>query len=144
MCGRDNYSKNILWVTYDGKVWTPCIYDLDSTWGLWWDASKLNTPGEVTNFKNNSVCLLYQRLRSNYQDELLARYKDLRLTVLSDEAIEARFTEYFESIPDAVYEAERERWPNRAGLWIEHESQILSFAKEHLAILDEKIANGTW
>ncbi|MBQ8859056.1 MAG: CotH kinase family protein [Clostridia bacterium] len=144
ICGKDNYSKNILWTTFDGKVWTPCVYDLDSTWGLWWDASKLNTPGEVTNFKNSSVCLLYQRLRYNYQDEILARYQELRATVLSDAAIEERFNAYFESIPDAVYAAERERWPNRVGLWIEHESQILSFAKEHLAILDVKIANNTW
>lgn len=144
LCGWDNYSKNILWVTFDGKVWTPCVYDLDSTWGLWWNASKLNTPGEMPSFNGQYVCLLFKRLHDNFAPELYARYRELRDGVLSDEAIEKRFTDFFESIPDVVYAAEKERWPDRIGLWIDHETQILEFAKEHLSILDKKIKNNTW
>lgn len=144
MCGIDNTSKNILWITYDGTVWAPCVYDMDSTWGLWWDASHLNKAGEVKSWSNSSVNLLFQKMRLYYADEILARYAELREGPLSDKSIEKRFTDFFESIPDPIYRAEELRWEGRPGLWMNHEQQILSFAKEHLDILDDKFVKGTW
>lgn len=144
ICGLDNTSKNILWATYDGTVWTPCVYDLDSTWGLWWDASKLNPAGVVKNWNNTSINMLFYRLRFNYQDEILARYIELRKGPMSNANVEKKFIEFFESIPDALYAAEAARWPENPGLWIDHETQILTFTRAHLDALDEAFYYGSW
>ena len=36
---NDNVAKNMLMVTYDGKVWYPALYDLDSLWGIGYDGT---------------------------------------------------------------------------------------------------------
>ena len=30
---RDNYAKNLMLITYDGEVWYPILYDLDTSFG---------------------------------------------------------------------------------------------------------------
>lgn len=144
MCGIDNTSKNIIWLTYDGTVWAPCVYDMDSTWGMWWDASHLNTAGEVKSWSNSSVNLLFRKMRLYYADEIFERYAALREGPLSDRNIRNKFTDFFESIPDVLYAADEARWADRPGMWMNHETQLLSFAEEHLNILDDKFIKGTW
>ncbi|MBQ4065445.1 MAG: CotH kinase family protein, partial [Clostridia bacterium] len=34
--GADNVGKNVLWATYDGVIWIPSMYDMDSTYGINW------------------------------------------------------------------------------------------------------------
>ena len=36
MAHTDGYAKNMIMVTFDGNVWYPSLYDMDSTWGLHW------------------------------------------------------------------------------------------------------------
>ena len=39
---RDNVNKNLILVTKDnGLTWTPSLYDLDSSWGIWWTGTEL-------------------------------------------------------------------------------------------------------
>ena len=54
------------------------------------------------------------------------------------------FTDFFESIPNVLYRADEARWADRPGMWMNHQTQILSFAQEHLDILDGKFIKGTW
>jgi hypothetical protein len=41
ICGLDSYGKNQIYMTYDGIKWIASMYDLDSTWGLYWNGETL-------------------------------------------------------------------------------------------------------
>ena len=41
MCGIDQYGKNQIYMTYDGVKWIASMYDMDSTWGLYWNGQTL-------------------------------------------------------------------------------------------------------
>ena len=38
--GLDAFGKNQIYMTYGGIKWIASMYDMDSTWGLWWNGSK--------------------------------------------------------------------------------------------------------
>ena len=38
---HDNTAKNLMLVTYDGKIWTAALYDLDTAWGTTWSGLSL-------------------------------------------------------------------------------------------------------
>lgn len=139
--GSDNISKNILWATYDGTKWIPCMYDMDSTWGLFWDGSRPTGAADVT-FGLGTVIHsneLWYALYLEYTDEICARYEELRGGILSDENVEKAFSDFIGSIPDFVYDAELERWQDLPGVSFNSCEQIIDFYEAHIAILDEQI-----
>ncbi len=105
---QDNANKNVLWSTYDGQIWSPNAYDLDTTWGLTWDGTLNLHPDYGTPYadgKDNKLCAqtcgfwmgggatapgedwYHSNMRGNalldaimlfYADELEARYDELR------------------------------------------------------------------
>lgn len=84
--GYDSFGKNQVYITYDGNLWYASVYDLDSTFGLYWDGSKFmpaNYPIDYFDAGN----LLYQRVRNLLTAEIKARYADLRAGALSESYI---------------------------------------------------------
>lgn len=105
---QDNANKNVLWSTYDGQIWSPNAYDLDTTWGLTWDGTLNLHPDNGNPYvpgKDNKACAqtcgfwlgggetapgedwYHSNMRGNalldaimlfYADELEARYTELR------------------------------------------------------------------
>lgn len=144
ICGlSDNSIKNVLWSTYDGTVWSPNAYDLDTTWGMAWDGNMgefKNDSGGYTPVYydfggfwhiNGSEEWAHANLRGNdlfdafmlfYADELEARYRELRAdgAPLSYANVEVRFTEFMTQIPDVIYTRERSDWPTRPSNQINH------------------------
>lgn len=87
-CGLDSLGKNQIYLTYDGNLWYASVYDMDSTWGLYWNGSKfvsaeyrMQEDYEVG--VNGTSNLLYDRLESLFATEIKARYAQLRSGVLS-------------------------------------------------------------
>lgn len=104
----DNAGKNMLLATYDGKVWYPTLYDLDTSWGTHWKGTSLyNYSSGVVNGSNS---LLWQRIEKLYKKEIAARYFELRKDVLSKENIMAEFNNFKTSIPKEVLDRETARW----------------------------------
>ena len=72
-CGLDAYGKNQIYLTYDGQKWIASMYDMDSTWGLYWDGQKL-IPSNYSResyedmIQNRQGNLLYMRLEKNFQE----------------------------------------------------------------------------
>ena len=62
MCGIDQYGKNQIYMTYDGAKWIASMYDLDSTWGLYW---------------NGQSILNYNYAREQYEDKIQGRLGNL-------------------------------------------------------------------
>lgn len=69
----DGFVKNWIWCTWDGVLWTPTLYDVDSIFGAHWNGTYV-VPDSDKTFGNWNV--LY--LDSLYDTEIKARYKELR------------------------------------------------------------------
>lgn len=97
-CGLDAYGKNQLYMTYDGQKWIASMYDMDSTWGLWWTGQSFMPAdyarSEYQDFKDGEGNLLYIRLENLFYNELQARWMELRSGALSIENIINRFERF--------------------------------------------------
>jgi hypothetical protein len=111
-CGFDAYGKNQLYLTYDGQKWIASMYDMDSTWGLYWNGSKF----VATNYPRTSYedyvsgdasCsgegnLLYNRLEALFYEELQARWAELRSGVLTIDNVINRFERFTDIAPSEL------------------------------------------
>ena len=98
-CGLDAYGKNQLYMTYDGVKWIASMYDMDSTWGLYWDGSRfLATDYARTSYEDfvdgRSGNLLYIRLEQLFYTELKTRWLELKTGALSIDNIINRFERF--------------------------------------------------
>lgn len=140
----DNYVKNMLYVTYDGGDTWMCIpYDLDSTWGLYWDGSYyveedkglLRKDGATVRTTSSSN-ILWTKLLTEYRSEIKARYDELRSGTLSNTHIMEEYDAFFASVPDILYKSEAARWPNVPQLKVDQRSQISTYMEKRLEKLD--------
>ncbi len=157
ICADDNTSKNILWVTLDGKVWFSSMYDMDGTWGMRWngniefdeDTYPISILKDGKGFPEERegntwvLNLLWEKIYINYFDLVCERYMELRQDILTIENITAHFTSFYEAIPDVVRQAEREKWRGVPSQSLEelgyssHLEQILTFAEKRLEVFDK-------
>lgn len=127
----DNVAKNMLLVTYDGKIWYTTLYDLDSSWGTTTDGR--NTLGyEIVVGSTGSE--LWAKLRRVFPNELADRYFELRKEFLNEEYIMNKFSTFKNSISEEALKKERDRWSNIPGYDI---SQIEDFLAERIPMVDK-------
>ena len=86
----DGFNKNWIWCTWDGELWTPTSYDMDSIFGMYWNGTRVFPSGEYMPISNtpaydyntNSILgngvFIVKTLRELYLPEIKARYKELR------------------------------------------------------------------
>lgn len=102
-CGLDAYGKNQIYMTYDGQTWIASMYDMDSTWGLWWTGQSFVATdydrSEYQDMKDGAGNLLYIRLEKLFYEELKARWAELRSGALSIENIINRFERFTDIAP---------------------------------------------
>lgn len=128
---NDNIAKNMLIVTYDGKVWYPSLYDLDTSWGTKWDGKEkvsYNNFPKITNSK------LWKRVLEHYSSEIAERYFELRKDILTKENVMKEFNDFYDSIPEETWTKENERWENIPGY---DYSQIEEFLDVRIPLMDE-------
>ena len=147
ICADDNTSKNILWVTLDGKVWFSSMYDMDGTWGMRWNGNiEFNENTHPISALKDGMGLAPERNPSNYNllwqkiylyffDRVCERYMELRQEILTMENITNHFTAFFNAIPDIVREAEDKKW-SVPSMHVDHLEQILTFAEKRLEVFD--------
>ena len=149
ICADDNTSKNILWVTLDGKVWFSSMYDMDGTWGMRWNgniefdenthpiSALVDGKGLAPERNHSNLNLLWERIYVNYFDRVCQRYIELRREILTVENITNHFQEFFYAIPTAVREAEKQKWTGVPSQNIDHLDQILTFARKRIEVMDK-------
>lgn len=133
----DNVAKNILWVTYDGVHWFSSMYDMDDTWGIYWEGSKISQGNYDFWLEGARTNVLWQKIWANYKDEITQRYFELRVGVLSNENIKKEFKTFLDLIPEFVLQSEKEKWTEVPSINHSGYEDIVTFLKESTAILDD-------
>lgn len=138
---NDAIAQDIEIVTYNLEKWFFLPWDKDTTFGMSWDES-----GILKNSESNLV-INYQEESSDqkpwyktyhaFTDEVEERYAQLRdegvFSVLNLSKMAADINN---KISQAVWDAERERWPNRPSMDETSTAQILSWFEKRLELLD--------
>lgn len=138
----DNAGKNMLLVTYDGNVWYPSLYDLDTSWGMDWQGlSEIDYKTEGKVYEASS--LLWKRMEALYKDEISTRYFELRSTVLDVDNVMGAFNRFYNGIPQEVLDREMAKWnTSSAPIPGRPISQIEQYINCVIPRLDEKFS--TW
>lgn len=137
---HDGISKNCLMVTYDGIKWFFSAYDMDSTFGLHWNGSKMlkvNYACSVNYLaKNHRV---FELIKTYKADELKARYNELVNGALSEETVIETFTNFAGQIPKALLDEEVKIWTTLPSTSVNNVSQIIDFNRRRRAYIDPQI-----
>ncbi|MGZ7883602.1 CotH kinase family protein [Limosilactobacillus ingluviei] len=109
----DFTNKSEVLLTYDnGKSYYMMPYDLDSTWGLYWNGQSLNEADNPTNpYGSTSTNKLLTRIFDNFKQEIKDQWNLLRSTVWSNKQILSAYRGFITSIPESSYESDLDRWP---------------------------------
>lgn len=108
----DNMNKNMLLVTYDGNIWYPSLYDLDTTWGLYYNGEGVySSTNKVTDYGGGSS-LLFKKLLEAFPEEVQTRYFELRNTVLTNDNIINQFSAFINIATSEQWDREHTKWPN--------------------------------
>lgn len=105
--GLDAFGKNQIYMTYDAQTWLGNMYDMDSTWGLYWNGSKIlsNTYSReefedmISGRQGN---LLYIRLQQLFIAEIKARYTELRKSIFTYPYLVNKFEEFCQICPQDI------------------------------------------
>ena len=104
ICNLDGFGKNHIWLSYDGQKFIASAYDMDSTFGLYWDGSQLlDANYSRSNFEDmvsgRPGNLLYIRVVQNFSDELNASYSRLVSGPMSYHNVLERFENFINICP---------------------------------------------
>ena len=140
--GGDMITKNTMLATFDGVKWYFSAYDMDTTYGLEFDGSKLNRSVTTshTTFETiadaHRVFELIKRFKTN---ELKARYNALRADALSESRICSYFENYAWDISSPLLVEEVKKWPSVRGSAVNGIDQICRWVRQRLEVTDKWI-----
>ena len=139
----DNVTKNMLMATYDGKVWYPVLYDLDTLWGIDWMGTGLSEVyhSDKASLLTDGNNLLY-RVTRLFGDQVLERYQELRQGILSREHIIESFEDYTAQIPQEYYDINNALWYTE-GTHIRTIELMGQLMDEYLPLMDQNMVNAT-
>lgn len=102
----DNCGKNLILMSYSGSKYYAGAYDLDSTWGLYWNGSEILATDLDLSSPNGKMGTnrLYSRIASLYSSQIRTRYEELRNGALSAANIIHRFEEFCDIMPKELVE----------------------------------------
>ena len=103
VCGSDSFGKNQIYMTYDGNKWIASMYDLDTTWGMYWNGETL-VPADYARTKFEDYVngrlgnLLYYRIEQLFYTELQTRWEELKAGPMSMTNIITHFENFMQSM----------------------------------------------
>lgn len=102
-CGFDSFGKNQMILFYNNGPFIASVYDLDTTWGLYWDGASL-LPFDYAESDYITKHNLYVRLKKLFPTQVKNRYEELRAGALSAANIIHRFEEFCNIMPKELIE----------------------------------------
>lgn len=127
----DNVAKNVIFVTYDGKVWYPTLYDLDTSFGTYYNGQNLYESNYIVPLENNTF---FYRFNQLFSKEIADRYFELRKNILSEENIINEIDKFYSQIEPSSLEKEQAKWKDIPGYDI---TQMKDYIKERLPYIDQ-------
>ena len=127
----DNNAKNLIFVTYDGKIWYPTLYDLDTTFGSYYHGLELYPTDYSLQMNHNR---LFERLSILFKKEIEQRYKELRQNILSEENIINEIDKVYSQIEPSLFEKEQQKWGQLPGYEL---TQLKEYIHERLPYIDK-------
>ena len=140
ICGLDGLAKNLIMMTYDGTKWLCSSYDMDSTFGLYFDGSRfVNSNYQCPEQYQETNSLLWQRIEKCFAKKLKERYTKLRTNILSVEHITKLFNDFMSIIGNELYAADLKAYPSIPQGNINHLQQITDFVTARSTYVDSEI-----
>lgn len=137
ICGLDGLGKNMLMATYDGRRWFCSAYDMDSTFGLFWNGTSfVSAHYRCPEDYQESRSLLWERIRTLFASEVKERYIELREKVYSYENLFNHFERFADVIGTDLYAEDLTVYPGIPNGSINHIQQIRSYTKDRLNYID--------
>ena len=138
--GADIAGKNYLLSTYDGTKWFFGSYDMDSTFGLWWDGTQFLPDNHYPTVEWYANYHRAMWLIWNYKrDAFKARYAELRAGALSENNVALAFSNFINKIPSTVYMEDAKKWPGIPSTAANNLAQILNWYRMRVAVLDKEV-----
>ena len=131
----DNVGKNMIMISYDGEVWYPVLYDLDTSFGASVYGEFVYSSDSMINFKKS---LLWSRFEKLYWNEIVERYKELRKDIIVLDDIYSTIDDFYYSIPHTSFEKENNRWKDIPGFEVD---QMKMYITERVEFLDKYFVN---
>ena len=141
ICGLDGLAKNMLLATYDLTKWYCGAYDLDSTFGLWWDGSSfVAAQYKCPEQYQEQFSLLWERIETVFYSELKTRYAELRNGPLSLPNIYTHFERFMDTIGLDLYAEDLTIYAEIPSGSSNNIKQIRDYIRDRLVYVDEQIA----
>lgn len=142
-CGLDALGKNQVYITYDGQKWYATSYDMDSTWGLYWDGASIVSPAyrmqqDYETGVHGTSNLLIDRLEKLFYQEIYDRFQVLKNGPLSLPHIISRFEDFMICDQDLIAE-DYAVYPGIPGQSISNLQQIRKYASERIPYVTDCI-----
>lgn len=153
----DYYSKSYLLCTWnDGAYFYMVPYDLDSTWGLYWNGLKIvgndgdpwfsfeeliKDPNRDSWISNHGQNRLFERIYEQFKPEIKKQYDLLRSTVWKNSDIIDAFKTFIDQIPEKALEREHQRWTTLPSVEITDFAQIQNFIIRRGNAMDDFMNN---
>ena len=144
ICGLDSMGKNQLFATYDGTKWIATSYDMDSTFGLYWNGQSFvsttyRMQEDYESGKNGAANKLYVRLEKLFVNEIKARYKQLRADILSYNNIVNTFEPFMDIIGNDLYAEDLTIYTGIPSGSTNNIQQIRNYYRDRLVYVDAQI-----
>lgn len=137
ICGLDGLAKNMLLATYDGTTWYCGAYDMDSTFGLFWNGSRfVSSDYACPEDYQEQFSLLWERIEENYVSELKARYAELRKTVYSLSNMVTKFERFMDRIGLDLYSEDLTIYTGIPSGSTNNIKQIRDYIRDRLVYVD--------
>lgn len=138
----DSLGKNVIMMTYDGTKWFASMYDMDSTWGLFYTGTQIiNSNIQCPEGYQETNSLLWERIEKVFAKEIKERYSQLRSSILNVEHITNMFNKFMNIIGTDLYAKDLEVYPSIPLGTLDHAQQIREYITARSTYVDSEINN---
>lgn len=140
--GLDALGKNQIYYTYDGQKYYASMYDMDSTWGMYWNGQRFVSDtyrmqdDYETKIQDREGNLLYYRVEELFRDEIEVRYAELRSGVLSYSNILGEFERFMSCIATEQYSEDLTIYTDIPSGTTNNIAQLRNYVAKRLSYVD--------